>query len=106
MPQHFWSIRPRIQELQVFLSSNTSDQSDFPFGFISMVTNGLTDDVGVLLLHVAGIVAMVGPGPGERDLMKSTPVLQILVDEDGVVVGVQGLEEHRRGDINVAYGLL
>ncbi len=67
-----------------------SDQGDLLFGFIPMVANGLTDDVVVLLLHVAGIVAMVGSSPGERDLMKSTPALQILVDEDGVVVGVQG----------------
>ncbi len=83
-----------------------SDKSDLLFDFIPMVTDGLTDDAVVLLLDVAGIVAMVGTGPGERDLKSSTPVLQVLVDEGRVVVGVDGLNGHRRGGFNVAYGLL
>ncbi len=46
------------QKAQMFIESG--NQSDFLLGFISGIPYSLADDVVILLLHIAGVVAVIG----------------------------------------------
>ena len=76
------------------------------FGLVAGIPQGLAHDVVVLLLHVAGVVTVIGSSAAIGDGLQSAPALQRLVEKGTVVVRVQALQSHRRGVFQAFYCLL
>jgi len=86
-------------------TSELADQGHFLLGLVAGVAHRLAHDVEVFLLHVAGIVAVVGAAPRVGDALGGAPGLQGLVEEGTVVVRVQPLQGGGSGALDALHRL-
>ena len=73
------------------------------FGGISIIAHNAAHHIPILLLHMAAIILLVGPGPCEGNLIVPAILVEALVDELAAIVRVYAEQGKRKTLPHVVY---